>query len=171
MRRLRFRPKPFCLAKARHKAPTLPHLQQTQHMLTQQFFPPSSGLKIGDEILLLNGKPASALRMDDMRAAFVNSALSLSISTLPELDPRASCSAPPRRSDWEQDPTTDIFSQNQGKHTFRFPGNAAALVKQIKPASSSGNCARMLSAAQPAGRPQLYSDLFFLSVQGRHLYS
>lgn len=75
----------------------------------------SSGLKIGDEILLLNGKPASALRMDDMRAAFVNSALSLSISTLPELDPQASCSVPPRRSDWEQDPTTDIFSQNQGE--------------------------------------------------------
>uniref|UniRef100_H3CX54 TIAM Rac1 associated GEF 1 n=1 Tax=Tetraodon nigroviridis TaxID=99883 RepID=H3CX54_TETNG len=73
----------------------------------------AKGLKIGDEILLLNGKPASALCMDDLRAAFVSSALSLSISTLPELHPRASCSVPPRRSDWEQDPTTDIFSQNQ----------------------------------------------------------
>uniref|UniRef100_A0A8C4NRW1 T-lymphoma invasion and metastasis-inducing protein 1 n=1 Tax=Dicentrarchus labrax TaxID=13489 RepID=A0A8C4NRW1_DICLA len=74
-----------------------------------------SCLKAGDEILLLNGKPASALQMDDMRAAFVNHALTLSISTLPQLDPRVLCSLPPRRSDGEQDPATDIFSQSQGK--------------------------------------------------------
>lgn len=91
----------------------------------------SSGLKIGDEILLLNGKPASALRMDDMKAAFVTSALSLSISTLPELDPQASCSVPPRRSDWEQDATTDIFSQNQGEQCRSIL--SLSLVKQIKP--------------------------------------
>ncbi|KAM9348065.1 rho guanine nucleotide exchange factor TIAM1-like [Symphorus nematophorus] len=71
------------------------------------------GLKAGDEILLLNGKPASALQMEDMRAAFVNQALTLSVSTLPQLDPRVLCSLPPRRSDGEQDPATDIFSQNQ----------------------------------------------------------
>ncbi|XP_059207187.1 rho guanine nucleotide exchange factor TIAM1-like isoform X2 [Centropristis striata] len=70
-------------------------------------------LKAGDEILLLNGKPASALQMDDMRAAFVNQALTLSVSTLPQLDPRVLCSVPPRRSDGEHDPATDIFSQNQ----------------------------------------------------------
>lgn len=74
-------------------------------------------MKIGDEILLLNGKPSSALRMEDMRAAFVNPALTLSISTLPELHPQSLCPAPPRRSDWEQDPSTDIFSQNQGKQS------------------------------------------------------
>uniref|UniRef100_A0A8C4HIS0 T-lymphoma invasion and metastasis-inducing protein 1 n=1 Tax=Dicentrarchus labrax TaxID=13489 RepID=A0A8C4HIS0_DICLA len=73
----------------------------------------AKGLKAGDEILLLNGKPASALQMDDMRAAFVNHALTLSISTLPQLDPRVLCSLPPRRSDGEQDPATDIFSQSQ----------------------------------------------------------
>uniref|UniRef100_A0A3Q3VYF4 Uncharacterized protein n=1 Tax=Mola mola TaxID=94237 RepID=A0A3Q3VYF4_MOLML len=72
----------------------------------------AKGLKAGDEILLLNGKPASALQMDDMRAAFVNQALTLSVSTLPEMDPRLLCSSPPRRSDWEQDPATDIFSQS-----------------------------------------------------------
>lgn len=77
------------------------------------FFPP--GLKSGDEVLLLNGKPASALQMDDMRDAFVNQALTLSISTIPELDPQVLCSNPPRRSDWEQDPATDIFSQSQGE--------------------------------------------------------
>ncbi|XP_054873180.1 rho guanine nucleotide exchange factor TIAM1 isoform X2 [Amphiprion ocellaris] len=73
----------------------------------------TKGLKVGDEILLLNGKPASALQMDDMRTAFVNQELTLSISTLPQLDPRVLCSLPPRRSDGEQDTTTDIFSQNQ----------------------------------------------------------
>lgn len=83
-------------------------------MLNQKLLYFPSGLKIGDEILLLNDKPSSALRMEDLRAAFVNPALTLSISTLPELHPQSLCSAPPRRSDWEQDPSTDIFSQNQG---------------------------------------------------------
>ncbi|CAL8306031.1 unnamed protein product [Gadus morhua 'NCC'] len=48
--------------------------------------------------------------MDDMRSAFVQPALTLSVSTLPHIDPRLLCSLPPRRSD---DPTTDIFSQDQ----------------------------------------------------------
>uniref|UniRef100_A0A672GHN4 T-lymphoma invasion and metastasis-inducing protein 1-like n=1 Tax=Salarias fasciatus TaxID=181472 RepID=A0A672GHN4_SALFA len=73
------------------------------------------GLKVGDEILLLNGKPASALQMDDLRAAFVNQSLTLSLSTLPQLDPLLLCSLPPRRADGDQDQTTDIFSQSQGK--------------------------------------------------------
>ncbi|KAM9847215.1 rho guanine nucleotide exchange factor TIAM1-like [Aulostomus maculatus] len=71
------------------------------------------GLRAGDEILLLNGKPASALQMDDMRAAFINQALTLSISTLPQLEPSLLCSHRPRRSDGEQNPATDIFSQSQ----------------------------------------------------------
>ncbi|XP_042286382.1 rho guanine nucleotide exchange factor TIAM1 isoform X2 [Thunnus maccoyii] len=75
--------------------------------------PPTYCLKVGDEILLLNGKPASALQMDDMRAAFVNQALTLSVSTLPQLDSLVLCSNPPRRSDGEQDLATDIFSQSQ----------------------------------------------------------
>ncbi|XP_075887764.1 rho guanine nucleotide exchange factor TIAM1-like isoform X2 [Nelusetta ayraudi] len=73
----------------------------------------AKGLKSGDEVLLLNGKPASALQMDDMKAAFVNQALTLSISTVPELHPQVLCCHPPRRSDWEQEPATDIFSQSQ----------------------------------------------------------
>uniref|UniRef100_A0A8D0A739 TIAM Rac1 associated GEF 1 n=1 Tax=Sander lucioperca TaxID=283035 RepID=A0A8D0A739_SANLU len=73
----------------------------------------AKGLKAEDEILLLNDKPASALQMDDMRAAFLNQALTLSVSTLPLLDPRVLCSLPPRRSDGEQGPATDIFSQSQ----------------------------------------------------------
>ncbi|XP_034745750.1 T-lymphoma invasion and metastasis-inducing protein 1-like isoform X2 [Etheostoma cragini] len=51
--------------------------------------------------------------MDDLRAAFLNQALTLSVSTLPLLDPRVLCSLPPRRSDGEQGPATDIFSQSQ----------------------------------------------------------
>lgn len=80
------------------------------------FLPDSlSGLKAGDEILLLNGKEASALQKDDMMSAFTNQTLTLSISTLPQLDPRMVCSCPPRRSDVEQNLATDIFSQSQGK--------------------------------------------------------
>uniref|UniRef100_A0A8D3BQ49 TIAM Rac1 associated GEF 1 n=1 Tax=Scophthalmus maximus TaxID=52904 RepID=A0A8D3BQ49_SCOMX len=93
----------------------------------------AKGLKAGDELLLLNGKPASALQMDDMRAAFVNQALTLCVSTRPRLDPRALCSAPPRRSDGEQDPATDIFSQSQGKAslaTFSFGSWPASLDDQ-----------------------------------------
>uniref|UniRef100_A0A3B4H4L9 T-lymphoma invasion and metastasis-inducing protein 1-like n=1 Tax=Pundamilia nyererei TaxID=303518 RepID=A0A3B4H4L9_9CICH len=72
-------------------------------------------LKAGDEILLLNGKEASALQKDDMMSAFTNQTLTLSISTLPQLDPRMVCYCPPRRSDVEQNLATDIFSQSQGK--------------------------------------------------------
>ncbi|XP_039889134.1 T-lymphoma invasion and metastasis-inducing protein 1-like isoform X1 [Simochromis diagramma] len=73
----------------------------------------AKGLKAGDEILLLNGKEASALQKDDMMSAFTNQTLTLSISTLPQLDPRMVCSCPPRRSDVEQNLATDIFSQSQ----------------------------------------------------------
>ncbi|KAM6907302.1 rho guanine nucleotide exchange factor TIAM1 [Xenentodon cancila] len=73
----------------------------------------AKGLKPGDEILFLNGKPASALQTDDMRAAFVNPMLTLSVSTLPQLDPQVLCSLPPRRTDGEHDTATDIFSQSQ----------------------------------------------------------
>ena len=55
--------------------------------------------------------------MSDMRTAFVNPALTLSVSTLPHLDASLLCLLPPRRSDGEQDLCTDIFSQSQGKHT------------------------------------------------------
>lgn len=99
-------------------------------------------MNAGDEILLLNGKPASALQMDDMRAAFVNQALTLSVSTLPQLDPRVLCSQPPRRSDAEHDPATDIFSQNQGKISrsvllFLFSLKQSKFHQMIQTVSSS----------------------------------
>lgn len=100
-----------------------------QSIFYLSYLPP--GLKPGDEVLLLNGKPASALQMDDMKAAFVAQALTLSLSTVPELDPQVHCCHPPRRSDWEQDAATDIFSQSQGeafccagkKIVYRLGGN------------------------------------------------
>ncbi|XP_030293281.1 T-lymphoma invasion and metastasis-inducing protein 1 isoform X2 [Sparus aurata] len=96
---------------AHRKAAVLDGVLLYCHSLSAKFSPYC--LRAGDEILLLNGKPASALQMDDMRAAFENQALTLSVSTLPQLDPRVLCSLPPRRSDGEQDPATDIFSQDQ----------------------------------------------------------
>uniref|UniRef100_A0A3P8TYC7 TIAM Rac1 associated GEF 1 n=1 Tax=Amphiprion percula TaxID=161767 RepID=A0A3P8TYC7_AMPPE len=95
--------------------PQFKPLSSTRILHLLCFFHFLPGLKVGDEILLLNGKPASALQMDDMRTAFVNQELTLSVSTLPQLDPQVLCSLPPRRSDGEQDQTTDIFSQNQGE--------------------------------------------------------
>ncbi|XP_057676221.1 rho guanine nucleotide exchange factor TIAM1 [Corythoichthys intestinalis] len=76
----------------------------------------TKGLRSGDEILLLNGKSAAALQMDDMRAAFACQALTLSVGAIPRLDPAKLCPPPPpRRSDSERggDTTTDIFSQDQ----------------------------------------------------------
>ncbi|XP_027887654.1 T-lymphoma invasion and metastasis-inducing protein 1-like isoform X1 [Xiphophorus couchianus] len=73
----------------------------------------AKGLKAGDEIQFLNGKPASALQLDDLRAAFGNHMLTLIVSTLPQLDSKVLCFCPPHRTDGEQDSTTDIFSQSQ----------------------------------------------------------
>ncbi|KAK7925930.1 hypothetical protein WMY93_008240 [Mugilogobius chulae] len=48
-----------------------------------------------------------------MRGAFVNQAVTLTLSILPQLDSRTVCPAPPRRTCEDQDTSTDIFSQNQ----------------------------------------------------------
>lgn len=72
----------------------------------------AKGLQAGDQILFLNGKSACVLDMEDMRAAFENQAVTLIVSTLPQLDPRMVCSLPPRRTYGDQDTSTDIFSQS-----------------------------------------------------------
>uniref|UniRef100_A0A8K9WLD4 TIAM Rac1 associated GEF 1a n=1 Tax=Oncorhynchus mykiss TaxID=8022 RepID=A0A8K9WLD4_ONCMY len=88
----------------------------TLHLTTSLYTVPfCQCLHVGDEILLLNGKPASALGVVDMRSALVGPSLSLSVSTLPTLDPRDLCPFPPRRSNTaEYDTCTDIYSQSQG---------------------------------------------------------
>lgn len=74
-----------------------------------------AGLNAGDEILQLNGKDSHSLNFSDMKAAFSQASLALTVSTLPCVDRRLLCFLPPRRSDAEEDLYTDIFSQSQGE--------------------------------------------------------
>ncbi|KAI1903388.1 hypothetical protein AGOR_G00026670 [Albula goreensis] len=71
----------------------------------------AKGLKAGDEIVQLNGKDAGTLNVSDMKAAFSQPSLCLTISAVPVVEPL--CPLPPRRSDGEEDLCTDIFSQSQ----------------------------------------------------------
>ncbi|KAJ8368564.1 hypothetical protein SKAU_G00085920 [Synaphobranchus kaupii] len=73
----------------------------------------AKGLNAGDEILQLNGKEASTLNFSDMKVAFSQIALGLTVSTLPALDRHQVCYLPPRRSNGEDELYTDIFSQSQ----------------------------------------------------------
>ncbi|XP_028855883.1 T-lymphoma invasion and metastasis-inducing protein 1 isoform X2 [Denticeps clupeoides] len=72
----------------------------------------AKGLNAGDEILQLNGKPSSNLTFSDMKAAFAQILLSLTVNTLPTVERRQFCYQPPRRSDLTDEQCTDIFSQN-----------------------------------------------------------
>lgn len=74
-----------------------------------------AGLNAGDEILQLNGKNSSTLTFSDMKTAFSQASLTLTVNTLPLVDRRQHCFLPTRRSDAVQQLYTDIFSQNQGK--------------------------------------------------------
>ncbi|KAM9319169.1 rho guanine nucleotide exchange factor TIAM1-like isoform 2-T2 [Pholidichthys leucotaenia] len=73
----------------------------------------AKGLNAGDEILQLNGKDAHSLNFSDMKAAFSQVSLALTVNTLPSVDRRQLCYLPPRRSDAGEDLYTDIFSQSQ----------------------------------------------------------
>lgn len=74
-----------------------------------------AGLNAGDEILQLNGKDSHSLNFSDMKAAFAQASLALTVNTLPSVERRQLCYLPPRRSDAEEDLYTDIFSQSQGE--------------------------------------------------------
>nr|XP_020468815.1 T-lymphoma invasion and metastasis-inducing protein 1-like [Monopterus albus]XP_020468816.1 T-lymphoma invasion and metastasis-inducing protein 1-like [Monopterus albus] len=73
----------------------------------------AKGLNAGDEILQLNGKDSHSLNFSDMKVAFSQASLALTVNTLPSVDRRQLCFLPPRRSDAEEDLYTDIFSQSQ----------------------------------------------------------
>ncbi|AWO98710.1 putative T-lymphoma invasion and metastasis-inducing protein 1 [Scophthalmus maximus] len=73
----------------------------------------AKGLYAGDEILKLNGKASHSLNFSDMKAAFSQASLALTVNTLRSVDRRQLCYVPPRRSDEEEDLYTDIFSQSQ----------------------------------------------------------
>ncbi|XP_038829658.1 T-lymphoma invasion and metastasis-inducing protein 1 [Salvelinus namaycush] len=71
------------------------------------------GLNAGDEILQLNGKDSCSLNFGDMKEAFSQASLSLTVNTLPSTDRRQICYLPPRRSDAQENLYTDIFSMSQ----------------------------------------------------------
>ncbi|XP_041733832.2 rho guanine nucleotide exchange factor TIAM1 [Coregonus clupeaformis] len=71
------------------------------------------GLNAGDEILQLNGKDSCRLNFSDMKEAFSQASLSLTVNTLPSTDRRQICYLPPRRSDAQDDLYTDMFSMSQ----------------------------------------------------------
>ncbi|XP_012693320.2 rho guanine nucleotide exchange factor TIAM1 [Clupea harengus] len=73
----------------------------------------AKGLNAGDEILQLNGKPSSSLTFADMKVAFSQASLALTVSALPPVERRQLCYLPPRRSDAAEELYTDIFSQSQ----------------------------------------------------------
>ena len=75
----------------------------------------SAGLNAGDEILQLNGKDSCRLKFGDMKGAFSQASLSLTVNTLPSTDRRQICYLPPRRSDAQEVLHTAIFSVNQGE--------------------------------------------------------
>lgn len=75
-----------------------------------------AGLNAGDEILQLNRKDSHNLNFSDMKAAFSQASLALTVNTLPSVDRRQLCYLPPRRSDTADDLYTDIFSQSQGEN-------------------------------------------------------
>uniref|UniRef100_A0AAZ3PNH5 Uncharacterized protein n=1 Tax=Oncorhynchus tshawytscha TaxID=74940 RepID=A0AAZ3PNH5_ONCTS len=103
----------------------LPHL----HTHTLIYHLGSSGLNAGDEILQLNGKDSCRLKFGDMKGAFSQASLSLTVNTLPSTDRRQICYLPPRRSDAQEVLHTDIFSMNQGE--LQYTEQVAAFCRSL----------------------------------------
>uniref|UniRef100_A0A8C2BAI9 TIAM Rac1 associated GEF 1b n=1 Tax=Cyprinus carpio TaxID=7962 RepID=A0A8C2BAI9_CYPCA len=100
-------------------------------------------LNAGDEILQLNGKDARTLTFADMKVAFAQVSLSLTVNTLPPVDRRQLCFLPPRRSDAVDNVYTDIFSQSQGEWSTEQVAAFCRSLHEMNPsseviASSSG---------------------------------
>uniref|UniRef100_A0A8C6T4A5 TIAM Rac1 associated GEF 1b n=1 Tax=Neogobius melanostomus TaxID=47308 RepID=A0A8C6T4A5_9GOBI len=101
----------------------------------------AKGLNAGDEILQLNGKDAPCLNFADMKAAFSQALLSLTVSTLPPMDRRQLCFLPPRRSGAEDDLYTDIFSQSQDREVRKaFPGYVRQAVEDVEDSKVTQIC-------------------------------
>uniref|UniRef100_A0A671V943 TIAM Rac1 associated GEF 1 n=1 Tax=Sparus aurata TaxID=8175 RepID=A0A671V943_SPAAU len=91
----------------------------------------AKGLNAGDEILQLNGKDSHSLNFSDMKAAFSQASLALTVNTLPSVERRQLCYLPPRRSDAEEDLYTDIFSQSQGEEPPLSPSLSPLFTEQV----------------------------------------
>ncbi|KAJ8275596.1 hypothetical protein COCON_G00073480 [Conger conger] len=120
----------------------------------------AKGLKAGDEILQLNGKDASALDVSDMRVAFSQDSLCLSVSAVPEGDPQLLCPLPPRRSDGQEDLCTDIFSQShedllEGGTPVRLPSPGEGQEDQAQPGGDTpdGSKVRGQTRGRARSRP------------------
>uniref|UniRef100_A0A8C8F3E6 Uncharacterized protein n=1 Tax=Oncorhynchus tshawytscha TaxID=74940 RepID=A0A8C8F3E6_ONCTS len=119
----------------------LPHL----HTHTLIYHLGSSGLNAGDEILQLNGKDSCRLKFGDMKGAFSQASLSLTVNTLPSTDRRQICYLPPRRSDAQEVLHTDIFSMNQGELQYSSSPSLESPVPP--PATGTATGTRQLSDA------------------------
>uniref|UniRef100_A0A8C2H795 TIAM Rac1 associated GEF 1b n=1 Tax=Cyprinus carpio TaxID=7962 RepID=A0A8C2H795_CYPCA len=95
----------------------------------------SSRLNAGDEILQLNGKDARTLTFADMKVAFAQVSLSLTVNTLPPVDRRQLCFLPPRRSDAVDNLYTDIFSQSQGEGSTEQVAAFCRSLHEMNPSS------------------------------------
>uniref|UniRef100_A0A8C1XMC2 TIAM Rac1 associated GEF 1b n=1 Tax=Cyprinus carpio TaxID=7962 RepID=A0A8C1XMC2_CYPCA len=92
-------------------------------------------LNAGDEILQLNGKDARTLTFADMKVAFAQVSLSLTVNTLPPVDRRQLCFLPPRRSDAVDNLYTDIFSQSQGERSTEQVAAFCRSLHEMNPSS------------------------------------
>ncbi|XP_048837180.1 rho guanine nucleotide exchange factor TIAM1-like isoform X3 [Brienomyrus brachyistius] len=73
----------------------------------------AKGLRVGDEVLQINGKEPNCMTFSEMKTVFSQSSLILTVSTLPMVHRNQLCYLPPRHSDGVKDLHTDIFSQDQ----------------------------------------------------------
>uniref|UniRef100_A0A8C1XMI3 TIAM Rac1 associated GEF 1b n=1 Tax=Cyprinus carpio TaxID=7962 RepID=A0A8C1XMI3_CYPCA len=86
-------------------------------------------------ILQLNGKDARTLTFADMKVAFAQVSLSLTVNTLPPVDRRQLCFLPPRRSDAVDNLYTDIFSQSQGERSTEQVAAFCRSLHEMNPSS------------------------------------
>uniref|UniRef100_A0A8C0Y1E8 TIAM Rac1 associated GEF 1 n=1 Tax=Cyprinus carpio carpio TaxID=630221 RepID=A0A8C0Y1E8_CYPCA len=115
----------------------------------------AKGLNAGDEILQLNGKDARTLTFADMKVAFAQVSLSLTVNTLPPVDRRQLCFLPPRRSDAVDNVYTDIFSQSQGddEDGLRSTEQVAAFCRSLHEMNPSSEVIASSSGPESSSLP------------------
>uniref|UniRef100_A0A671PCC3 T-lymphoma invasion and metastasis-inducing protein 1-like n=1 Tax=Sinocyclocheilus anshuiensis TaxID=1608454 RepID=A0A671PCC3_9TELE len=107
-------------------------------------------LNAGDEILQLNRKDARTLAFADMKVAFAQVSLSLTVNTLPPVDRRQLYFLPPRRSDAVDNVYTDIFSQSQGEGSTE---QVAAFCRSLHEMNPSSEVVSSLSSPESSSLP------------------
>uniref|UniRef100_A0A671PEU6 T-lymphoma invasion and metastasis-inducing protein 1-like n=1 Tax=Sinocyclocheilus anshuiensis TaxID=1608454 RepID=A0A671PEU6_9TELE len=118
----------------------------------------AKGLNAGDEILQLNRKDARTLAFADMKVAFAQVSLSLTVNTLPPVDRRQLYFLPPRRSDAVDNVYTDIFSQSQDSldddlELFTDTEQVAAFCRSLHEMNPSSEVVSSLSSPESSSLP------------------